>query len=80
MNPGGKLSVITYHSLEDKIVKSKFGSLVDRCNCPPDFPQCICGKKPILKLDKKKMILPKKEEIEFNPRARSAKLRNAIKI
>ena len=80
LKPGGRLSVITYHSLEDRIVKDTFASMANRCTCPPDLPVCVCGKEPILKVVTRKPILPTPEEIESNPRARSAKLRVAQKL
>lgn len=79
LNPGGRLAVISYHSLEDRIVKDAFASYADRCTCPPDFPTCVCGKQPILDIVTRRPVLPAKEEIERNPRARSAKLRVAQK-
>ena len=79
LNPGGRIVVISYHSLEDRIVKDVFQSMRDRCTCPPDLPVCMCGKKPILDVITRKPILPSAEEIERNPRARSAKLRVAQK-
>ena len=80
LNPGGRVAVISYHSLEDRIVKDIFNSYANRCTCPPDMPICVCGKKPILKVITKKPIVPTEEEIEKNPRARSAKLRVAQRI
>lgn len=79
LNPGGRIAVISYHSLEDRIVKDLFNGFARRCTCPPDLPMCVCGKKPILDLVTRKPILPTAEEIERNPRARSAKLRVAQK-
>ena len=69
------LSVITFHSLEDRIVKNTFRTAEDPCTCPPEFPQCICGKKSKGRVLTRKPILPSEEELERNPRARSAKLR-----
>ena len=80
LNPGGRIAVISYHSLEDRIVKDTFASYADRCTCPPDLPLCVCGKKPILKLVTRKPILPTADEVERNPRARSAKLRVAQRL
>jgi len=77
---GGRLCVITFHSLEDRIVKTGYAKLVKGCTCPPDFPVCVCGKKPTIKLVNRKPILPSEEELETNPRSRSAKLRIAEKI
>ena len=79
MNPGGRLAVITFHSLEDRIVKDVFRSLSTGCTCPPEFPVCVCGKKPVLKLLSKKPQTPGEEELKINPRSRSAKLRTAEK-
>lgn len=80
LKPEGKLAVISFHSLEDRIVKQRFVAAAKGCDCPSDFPVCVCGKTPDLKLSPKKAILPSKEEIELNPRARSAKLRIAFKL
>lgn len=78
--PGGRLSVITFHSLEDRIVKTAFASYAKGCTCPPDFPICVCGNKPRAKLITRKPILPDEAECEENKRAKSAKLRIAEKI
>lgn len=78
--PGGRIAVISFHSLEDRPVKQTFTALTQGCTCPRDFPVCICGKKPVLRLCGKKPILPSPAELEHNPRARSAKLRVAEKI
>lgn len=80
LNPGGRLAVISFHSLEDRIVKSELAAAAKGCDCPPSFPVCVCGKTPLVKLTPKKPILPSKQELEENPRARSAKLRVAEKI
>lgn len=80
LNPGGRIAVISYHSLEDRIVKDTFARFADRCTCPPDLPLCACGKKPILKIVTRKPVLPTEGEIEGNPRARSAKLRVAERL
>ncbi len=79
-NPGGRICVISYHSLEDRIVKDMFASYANRCTCPPDLPVCMCGKEPILKVITRKPVVPTAEEIARNPRARSAKLRVAEKL
>ena len=79
LNPGGRLVVISYHSLEDRIVKDTFNSFANRCTCPPDLPMCMCSKQPILDIVTRKPIVPTAAEIERNPRARSAKLRVAQK-
>ena len=73
--PKGRLSVITFHSLEDRIVKNTFSHLASGCTCPKDFPVCVCGKQPMGKIVTKKPIVASKEELELNPRSRSAKLR-----
>ncbi|TMV46668.1 16S rRNA (cytosine(1402)-N(4))-methyltransferase RsmH [Paenibacillus mesophilus] len=78
--PGGRVAVITFHSLEDRICKHTFAKLVEKCTCPPDFPMCVCGKKGIVRLVHRKPIVPSEEELERNPRARSAKLRVAEKL
>ena len=79
LNPGGRIAVITFHSLEDRIVKAAFQQAAKGCTCPPEFPVCVCGK--VADIDKKsnKPIIPTEEEIEINPRSRSAKLRVAQK-
>jgi 16S rRNA (cytosine1402-N4)-methyltransferase len=75
LNPGGRLAIITFHSLEDRIVKNGMTDAAKGCICPPNFPVCVCGKKPKVKLISKKPIVSGSEELEMNPRARSAKLR-----
>ena len=80
LESGGRLSVITFHSLEDRIVKQAFAELARGCTCPADFPVCVCGKKPEIKIITKKPILPGKTELEENSRSKSAKLRIAEKI
>ena len=80
LNPGGIAAVITFHSLEDRIVKQTFASLAQGCTCPPEFPICVCGNKPKVKLLTKKPIAPSDAEVEENPRARSAKLRVIEKL
>ena len=80
LNKGGRLAVITFHSLEDRIVKTGFAEFAKGCTCPPDFPVCVCGKTPDIKLVNRKPILPSEREVEENPRARSAKLRVAEKL
>ncbi len=78
--PGGRLAVISYHSLEDRIVKDLFKQYSRGCICPPDLPVCVCGNKPVLKQVTRKPILPTEEEIERNPRSRSAKLRVVMRL
>ena len=80
LNAGGRAAVITFHSLEDRIAKTTFKKLENPCTCPPDFPVCVCGKKPQVKVKTRKPILPGEKELLINPRARSAKLRVAEKI
>lgn len=79
LNPGGRIAVITYHSLEDRTVKGIFRDYAQGCTCPPDLPVCTCGHVPVLELGNRKPRVPSEEEIERNPRARSAKLRSARK-
>ena len=78
--PGGRIAIITFHSLEDRIVKQTYAELAKGCDCPKSLPICICGKKPEVDVLTRKPILPSVEEIESNPRSRSAKLRIAEKI
>lgn len=78
LKSGGRIGVITFHSLEDRIIKQTFAKLAKGCTCPPQLPVCICGKKPLLR--KTGNIVPSKAEVEENPRSRSARLRYAIKI
>jgi len=80
LNIGGRLCVITFHSLEDRIVKTKFNDEAKTCTCPRGLVQCVCNTKPRLKVITKKALLPKEEEIHLNPRARSAKLRVAERV
>ena len=80
LNPGGRLAVITFHSLEDRIVKNAMAEAAKGCTCPPNFPVCVCGKKPIVKLISRKPIVATDEELEVNPRSRSAKLRVCEKL
>jgi 16S rRNA (cytosine1402-N4)-methyltransferase len=80
LSPGGRIAVITFHSLEDRIVKNFFNEKAKGCVCPHDFPVCVCGRKPILKIIYRKPVLPTEEEIAENPRSRSAKLRVAEKL
>ena len=80
LNVGGRFCIITFHSLEDRIVKQMFASYTVGCTCPPEFPVCVCGKKPRAKLVSRKPIEPTAEEIERNNRSRSAKLRVLEKL
>ena len=80
LNKGGRLAVITFHSLEDRIVKTGMAEFAKGCTCPPSFPVCVCGKTPDVKLVNRKPILPTEQEVEENPRARSAKLRVCEKL
>ena len=75
LKPGGRLCIITFHSLEDRIVKTNFKRNENPCTCPPDFPVCVCGKKSLGKMLTRKPILPTEEEMEYNKRSKSAKLR-----
>ena len=80
LNPDGRLAIITFHSLEDRIVKNGMAAAAKGCTCPPSFPVCVCGNKPKVKLISRKPIVSGKEELDRNPRARSAKLRICEKI
>ena len=80
LSVGGRMAIITFHSLEDRIVKHTFLEYTKGCECPPDFPVCVCGKKPRAEVLTKKPILPSEQELEENPRSRSAKLRVLEKI
>ncbi len=80
LNTGGRLAVISFHSLEDRIIKRTMQELATGCTCPPSFPVCVCGKKPRMKLVQRKPIVPDETELNENPRARSAKLRVAEKL
>ena len=80
LNVGGRLAVISFHSLEDRIIKKTMQRLATGCTCPPEFPVCVCGKKPKMKLVTRKPVVSTAAELEYNPRARSAKLRVAEKV
>ena len=80
LNPGGRLAVITFHSLEDRIVKNAMAEAAKGCTCPPSFPVCVCGKKPLVKIISRKPIVASQEELDRNPRSRSAKLRICEKL
>ncbi len=80
LNKGGRMSIISFHSLEDRLVKNGFKQLENPCTCPSDFPVCVCGKQPMVKIITKKPILPSEEELKYNSRSHSAKLRVCEKI
>ena len=80
LRPGGRMAIITFHSLEDRIVKQAFAGLAAGCTCPRDLPVCVCGNKPRVKVETRKPILPSDAELEQNPRSRSAKLRVITKL
>jgi 16S rRNA (cytosine1402-N4)-methyltransferase len=80
LRPGGRLAVITFHSLEDRLVKKKLQRAAGYCQCPPGLPQCSCGWKPQVKILTGKAVRPTVEEVAHNPRARSARLRAAVKV
>jgi 16S rRNA (cytosine1402-N4)-methyltransferase len=80
LNSGGRLCVLSFHSLEDRIVKQRLKALEKGCTCPPQYPQCVCGRKPTVRLLTKKVVRPGREEIAANPMARSTRLRAAEKI
>ena len=79
LRPGGRLAVISFHSLEDRIVKRFFREQERGCTCPPDFPICVCGTEPVLRELTRRPIRPSARELEANPRAASARLRVAVK-
>jgi 16S rRNA (cytosine1402-N4)-methyltransferase len=80
LRPGGRLAVISFHSLEDRIVKRFLRDLERGCECPPDFPICVCGKEPQLRTISRKAIRPSARETAANPRASSARLRVGVKV
>ena len=80
LSPGGRMAIITFHSLEDRLVKQTVGELTKGCTCPPNFPVCVCGKTPVLMAVSRKPILPSPEELNENKRSHSAKLRVAQKL
>ena len=80
LHTGGRLAVISFHSLEDRIIKKTMQAMATGCTCPPNFPVCVCGRKPKLKLISRKPIVSGEAELAYNPRARSAKLRVAEKL
>ena len=80
LKPGGVLAVITFHSLEDRIVKTEFSDFAKGCECPKNFPVCVCGKEPVVRLVNKKPVISGEKELDENYRAHSAKLRAVEKI
>jgi 16S rRNA (cytosine1402-N4)-methyltransferase len=80
LRPGGRLVVISFHSLEDRIVKRFLRDRARGCTCPPEFPVCVCGHEPELRILTPKLVRPTTREIEHNPRASSARLRAAVKV
>ena len=80
LRSGGRMAIITFHSLEDRIVKQTFASLAQGCTCPKGLPVCVCGNRPTVRVETKKPILPSEQELEQNPRSRSAKLRVITKL
>ena len=79
LRPGGRLAVISFHSLEDRIVKQFMVERAKGCTCPPDFPVCVCGKQPELRLLTRKPVRPSAAELDLNPRSASSRLRVAVK-
>ena len=80
LNPGGRFVILTFHSLEDRLVENKFRRWSTACTCPPEFPVCVCGNVPILKVITRKPLVAQPDEVERNPRARSAKIRVAQRL
>jgi 16S rRNA (cytosine1402-N4)-methyltransferase len=80
LNPGGRICFLSFHSLEDRIVKRQFRELEGKCTCPPDFPKCVCDNKQIVRILTRKVVRPTEEEVNINPMARSASLRVAEKV
>lgn len=80
LHPSGRAAVLTFHSLEDRLVKAAFARHSTGCTCPPDLPVCVCGHKPTMRVITKKPILPTQEELQHNRRAASAKLRVAQRL
>ena len=80
LKKGGRIAILTFHSLEDRIVKEAFRELENPCNCPGNFPVCVCGRKPEVKIITRKPITASEEELEYNSRSKCAKLRIAEKI
>jgi 16S rRNA (cytosine1402-N4)-methyltransferase len=80
LNPAGRLCVLSFHSLEDRIVKQQIKAMEKGCICPPKVPQCVCGKKPVMRSLTKKVVRPTAAEVARNPMARSTRLRAAVRI
>jgi 16S rRNA (cytosine1402-N4)-methyltransferase len=80
LNPGGRLCVLSFHSLEDRIVKQRFKALEKGCQCPPKLPRCVCGRQSQIRILTKKVVRPTEREVASNPMARSTRLRAAEKI
>jgi 16S rRNA (cytosine1402-N4)-methyltransferase len=80
LRPGGRIAVISFHSLEDRIVKRFFRDRAKGCTCPPEFPVCVCGREPELRIVTPKPLRPSQSEMDENPRASSARLRSAVKL
>ena len=80
LRPGGRLAVVSFHSLEDRMVKRFLRGQAAGCICPPGFPQCVCGHEPTMRLLTRRAVVPRQREVEVNPRSKSAKLRAAIKL
>ena len=80
LSPGGRICILAFHSLEDRMVKQRFKDLARGCTCPPDLPLCVCGKKPRVRLITKKALRPSPEEVARNPMARSTRLRAVEKL
>ncbi len=80
LKPGGRVCILSFHSLEDRIVKNRFRQMAQPCTCPPDFPRCVCDRKPVIKVLTRKVVRPTDEEIRVNPMSRSTRLRAAEKL
>jgi 16S rRNA (cytosine1402-N4)-methyltransferase len=80
LNPGGRLCVLSFHSLEDRIVKQRFVALARGCICPPVFPQCVCANRPVARIVTRRVVRPKQAEVDANPMARSTRLRVLEKL
>jgi 16S rRNA (cytosine1402-N4)-methyltransferase len=80
LNPEGRLCVLSFHSLEDRIVKQRIKAMEKGCVCPPQMPECACGKKPVMRSLTKKVVRPSGDEVAQNPMARSTRLRAAVRL